>query len=707
MRTGNISFRRQHMLTVIILGVLFLAVTFSGFFATITATNKVEQQRTMRLAEAAVKSQMGALGSIAEDNALWDEAAQEVYDKPEAKAFFERNWADYTVDNPNFEMAALIDEKQNLLAAAEYGEPVALNISQHFGPAASRAIKKLSVRHPSTQILVRDEQGVSVLAASVVRFTDDIDNVRNIGSKPKILLLKKHLNAELIQKLASQYSVGGLKVHLKPVGKDSQALRDGNGTILGYLTWNSPTGGFAAASDSLPVLLVGSLLFAIALAFGSQAGLNLINYLARQALTDSLSDMPNRRALRNAIRQEQDNNSTHALALIDLDGFKSVNDRYGHAVGDRLIRKVSAMLKQLIADEGLIARLGGDEFAILLNNSDAPRRIQVIANQVLEKLQMPVIVEDRSLTIGASIGLASTSEPLKDEGELLRRADIAMYEAKRLGKMRLHWYDPQLDEEQSIADALASELRHSLSTGDISVVYQPIVEVDDQRCRSVEALARWTSPTRGPIPPKTFIPIAENTGLIDAIGLLVLRRACTDLSAWPDIGLAVNVSAAQLRNPAFPDQLRAILAATGFEPRRLELEITETYLIADASLAQRVIEGITALGITISLDDFGTGYASIGFLRQFEFAKLKIDRSLVKDAQFDEAARMLVQVSVAAARALKMVVTAEGVETSAQAALMKIAGCDQLQGWYFGKPVEYAALADLLGKTREQATSIA
>jgi EAL domain-containing protein (putative c-di-GMP-specific phosphodiesterase class I) len=265
----------------------------------------------------------------------------------------------------------------------------------------------------------------------------------------------------------------------------------------------------------------------------------------------------------------------------------------------------------------------------------------------------------------------------------------------------VQWYDPQLDEAQASANALAAELRHSISIGELTVVYQPIVEVEDRRCGAVEALARWNSPTRGPIPPSMFIPIAENTGLIDAIGLFVLRRACTDLSGWPDIKLAVNVSAAQLRNPMFPQQLQAILVDTGFTPQRLELEITETYLIADASLARKVIEGVAALGVMISLDDFGTGYASIGFLRQFSFGKLKLDRSLVKEAQYDEAARMLVQVSVAAARALNMVVTAEGVETSAQADLMKIAGCDQLQGWHFGKPVDYATLAAMLTETAD------
>ena len=706
MRLRNISATRRHLLTVCALGLLFLAVTVSGFFATFTATNDVEQQRSMRLADAAVNSQKVALGTLAEDNAWWDEAALEIYVNGRTQAFFQESWADYTVDNPSYDMVALVDERHNVIAATEKGKTITFDIREALGKGAVDIVAKLSLTAPSGQMLVMDEQGLSVIAASMIRHTDNEKNPGLIGKKPRILLLKKHFPSAAIDRIATQYNVPGLRYQTRPVGEYNFPLTDGGGKILGYLSWDAPTAGFSAAKNSLPVLLIGGLLFFVALSFASRMGLGLITSLSAQAYTDSLSGMPNRRALRSAIQQEQSSSSAHALALIDLDGFKYVNDSFGHAVGDQLIKQIAEMLDRQVGDGGIVARLGGDEVAILLAGSDAKQRIQTMSDQFLKRLGLPIMIEDRALSIGASIGLAATSGPLKDEGELLRRADISMYQAKRLGKMRVQWYDPQLDEEQSIANALAAELRHSLSIGELTVVYQPIVEAADRHCGSVEALARWTSPTRGPIPPDTFIPIAENTGLIDAIGLFVLRRACKDLSGWPDIKLAVNVSAAQLRNPMFPHELLAILNDTAFNPTRLELEITETYLIADASLARKVIEGVAALGVTISRDDFGTGYASIGFLRQFSFGKLKIDRSLVKEAQYDEAARMLVQVSVAAARALNMVVTAEGVETSAQADLMKIAGCDQLQGWYFGRPIEYDALASMLTETQGRAAEV-
>lgn len=699
MKSNSKSAIRRHLLTVCALGLLFLAVTVSGFFATITATNNVEQQRSIRLAEAAINSQKAALGTLAEDNAWWDEAALEIYENGREMAFFKESWADYSIDNFNYEMIALVDQRENVIAATEKGKPITFDIRKSLGKGAADVIAKLNLAAPAEQMLVLDEQGLSVIAVSIIRHSNDAKNSKIIGANPRILLLKKHLPDVKINEIAVQYNVPGLRYGRERIGVDSFPLFDGGGKTLGYLSWDEPTAGFAAARNSLSVLLVGSILFFIALGFGARMGFQLLTSLSRQAYTDSLSRMPNRRALHNAIHKEQTKGSTHALALIDLDGFKCVNDRYGHGVGDKLIKAIADMLHQQVGEEGMVARLGGDEFAILLVGSDSKRRIQSFSDRFLERLYIPIMIEDRALPIGASIGLAATSTPLKDEGELLRRADMSMYQAKRLGKMQMQWYDERLDQEQTLANELAAELRHSIFLGELTVVYQPIVQSNDRHCGAVEALARWESPTRGPIPPDIFIPIAEDTGLIDAIGLFVLRRACTDLSGWPDIKLAVNVSAAQLRNPMFPQQLQVILNDTAFDPQRLELEITETYLIADASLARKVIEGVMALGVTISLDDFGTGYASIGFLRQFSFGKLKIDQSLVKEAQHDEAARMLVQVSVAAARALNMVVTAEGVETSAQADLMKIAGCDQMQGWYFGKPIEYDLLASMLTDT--------
>jgi diguanylate cyclase (GGDEF)-like protein len=692
----NLPYMRRHLITVSALGLLFLAVSISGFVAIFTATNNVENQRSQRLAQAALTAQINMLAVMANDYTEWDDAANEVYDSGHAQSYFHANWADYTSNNKNYDLIALLDEQHRSLSATEYGKAIEFDPKQKFGAPANMLLKQLSLEQPSAQILIKNNKGLAILAAAIVRHTDRELSKRLIGSKPRILLFRRQLPQSVISALASDYNVSGLRFQQWSDGKNSVPVKGPDDAILGYLAWDAPSAGFTSAQNALPVLLIGSLLFFIALSRGARMGSDLIRSLSDQAFTDSLSGMPNRRALKSALSAEQRAKVPHALALIDLDGFKYVNDNFGHPVGDQLIKKIAVILTEQVGSHGMVARLGGDEFAILTSGIDADVKIEAMMQQFLERLRLPIMVDERALAIGASVGLAGTQSTLQDESELMRRADIAMYQAKHFGKMRIEWYRPFLDDERSASALLAEDLRHALTRNELTVVYQPIVNVSDSRFSTVEALARWTSPTRGVVDPDLFIPVAENTGLIDSIGLFVLRRACTEIAHWSSVNLAVNVSAAQLRNPMFPHQLKAILDETGFAPSRLELEITETYLVSDAILARKVIDDVVALGIAISLDDFGTGYASIGFLRQFPFAKLKIDQSLVKGAQTDDAARMLVQVSVAAARALKMKVVAEGVETNAQADLMRIAGCDQLQGWHFSRPLEHTDLAELL-----------
>ncbi|MBA3897748.1 MAG: bifunctional diguanylate cyclase/phosphodiesterase [Sphingomonadaceae bacterium] len=472
-----------------------------------------------------------------------------------------------------------------------------------------------------------------------------------------------------------------------------------------------PTLGLAAlAAGVLALIALSALLYGqplLGAALGSLAammfwlvrrGFGEVLDLARQSEIDSLSRLPNRRSLRRALRRAAERGQAVTLALIDLDGFKAINDNYGHAVGDRLIRAVSDTLRGIAGSGAMVARLGGDEFALLAHGEGAGLAIETLAEMVLARLTHPFYLDDRTLVVGASIGIADRGDC--DAIEMLRRADVAMYAAKHDGRMRANRYDADLDARQAAKHNIELELRAAIADEAFGVVYQPLFASDRRRITGVEALVRWTSPTLGEVRPEVFVPIAEESGLIDRIGLFVLRRACTEALAWPELRLAVNVSAAQLRNPDFPRKLRQVLAETGYPPTMLEVEITETYLVREAEGARRVLAELRALGVSVSLDDFGTGFASIGFLRQFTFDKLKIDRSLVADAEHSEAARALVQASVAVARALDMPVTAEGVETTAQADLMNIVGCDELQGWLFARASNAEGIGAALAATR-------
>lgn len=446
----------------------------------------------------------------------------------------------------------------------------------------------------------------------------------------------------------------------------------------------------------VPALVAcGALVYAGALALLARFGLANIGRLELLGLTDSLSQLPNRRALLIDVQRYAREGSETALALLDLDGFKLVNDHYGHFVGDRLIKTCGTLLREVCGSDARIYRLGGDEFAILLIDPIAGNLLEGACRRLLERFGQPVIIDERSITVGVSIGLArSTDAEPHNSSELLRRSDAAMYSSKRAGKMRCTWFSPIFDQDRDIIREIDNELRHALEHDEFRVFYQPLVDATSCQIVAVEALLRWERPDGKKVGPDLFIPVAEESGLINPIGMWVLRQACQDAIGWGDITLSVNVSAAQLRNTEFPILLGQMLEETGFPPNRLELELTETFLVLDPEVAGRSLDVLREFGIRIALDDFGTGYASIGFLRQFRFEKLKIDRSLVVEATTDKSSQAMMVASIALARALDMDVTAEGVETQAQADLVRVAGCDQIQGWLYYKAMSATDIED-------------
>lgn len=437
--------------------------------------------------------------------------------------------------------------------------------------------------------------------------------------------------------------------------------------------------------------------YVLAMVLLVRSGLAGIGDLEVLGLTDSLSGVRNRRALhldfaRHAIEGEE-----RALALVDLDGFKLINDYYGHAVGDRVIKAAALRLSELCGDEAHFYRLGGDEFAVAVMGPLAGNVLEGLCRRLLKDLASPFQIDDRSIVLGASIGLSrSTGSDGISSSELLRRSDMAMYASKLGGKMRCTWYSQEFDRKREVMRQVEADLRLALDKDEFRLLYQPLVDAQSGQIVAVEALIRWERGDGVRMGPNIFIPVAEETGLIDPIGLWVLRKGCTDALGWDGIKLSINLSSAQLRNPEFPILLGQILDETGFPPERLELEVTETYLVGDHATISRSLDMIRQFGVGVVLDDFGTGYASIGFLRKYRFEKLKIDRSLVLEAQQDEGSMAMMVSSIAVARAMDMAVTAEGVETEAQADLVRTAGCDQIQGWLYYKAISADEIAQQL-----------
>lgn len=463
-------------------------------------------------------------------------------------------------------------------------------------------------------------------------------------------------------------------------------------------------------NDRLTIAAPGALVTATVLIYAALLLLlghtTMANLRELEALgaTDLLTGLPNRRALHDEVERLAAGDDEVALALIDLDAFKQVNDHYGHAKGDELIVQCARLLREVCGEEARCYRLGGDEFAALMSGKVAGTILEGMCRTLLERLSTPVSLDKRQISVSASIGLARcTASERMPSSELLRRSDVAMSMSKRGGKMRCTWFNESFDRRRERVREIEDEIRAGIARREFTLAYQPLVDAEDGRIVAVEALLRWERGERPPLGPNVFIPVAEDSGLINPLGQWVLREAVCDALRWEGITLSVNISAAQLRNPEFPIKLGEVLEETGFPPHRLELEVTETCLVLDPVVAERTLDVIRSFGVRIALDDFGTGYASIGFLRRFRFEKLKLDRSLIELAGGDDSSRAMMLSSIALARALDMGVTAEGVETEEQAELVKLAGCDQIQGWLYYRALPAAEIDRLIEEQNDAA----
>jgi diguanylate cyclase (GGDEF)-like protein len=686
------KFRIRPYSPIIAMVLLFVGVLALSLFHTMREADAVDVERTRQSVSAAIQGEIDQIVIMADDNGIWDDAATAVYGGMSDTKFFWSAWGISSAESTNYNTTLVLDQAGKSLLAYQKGRAVRIDPHTLYGKSLAALLTRLArEKHPVGGI-ARTPDGLVLLGVSQILPTSRAQDGLIPKAGPYTLVFAKPLTAQTASEIGKALLLNQPAIVSETRGAISVPLIDAAGVPVGALSWEPSRPGVEALKRALPWIVAGILMHLIIAILVSRQAIASVRQLFRQALIDSLSNLPNRRALRRELAARLLNREKLALAMIDLDGFKGINDNYGHSVGDRLIKLVSELLVKLAGDKAMVARLGGDEFAVLVSGFDALDELERVSHELLATLSHPFRIDERTVLVGASIGLASASLSEFDAGEMMRRADVAMYAAKGAGKMRLMWYDEMLDQKQATAHVIEMELRAAIEANDFQLVYQPVFGIHSKKILSVEALLRWTSPTRGDVSPNEFIPVAEATGLIDRIGMLVLRRACRDGLNWPNVNVAVNVSAAQLRNPEFARQVAKVLGETGFPADRLEIEITETYLVYDPETARRVLDEIRLLGIGVSLDDFGTGYASIGFLRQFAFSKLKLDRSLVTEAGGSEAARSVVQASIAVARALNMEVTAEGVETDAQADMMRIAGCDQLQGWLFAHAVSAAKI---------------
>ena len=431
------------------------------------------------------------------------------------------------------------------------------------------------------------------------------------------------------------------------------------------------------------------------------------NRITHLAFHDVLTGLPNRtyfrQSLDQAILQVGRAGGTIAVLCLDLDRFKGVNDTLGHPVGDALLKTIGAMLNEA-APDGLVARLGGDEYAIILSGRFEADRPRALAQAILDTMRLPVDADGHQIAAAVSIGIAIGPVDGRDADELLKNADLALYLAKEDGRGVFRFFEPALDAAARWRRQVELDLREAIRVGQFVLNYQPVFDLKAERIGGFEALVRWHHPERGIVPPAEFIPIAEDTGLIVAIGEWVMQEACRQAMHWPEhVRVAVNVSPLQFRNTGFQSIIFQALAQSGLSPDRLEIEITESVFLDGEGPVIALLHTLRAMGIRVALDDFGTGYSSLSYLRSFPFDKIKIDRSFITSIASDPSAAAIVRAIVDLASALDMETTAEGVEDTEQLALLRGEGCGNIQGYLFSRPVESRYIAGLLSTMTKQA----
>jgi diguanylate cyclase (GGDEF)-like protein len=415
---------------------------------------------------------------------------------------------------------------------------------------------------------------------------------------------------------------------------------------------------------------------------------------------DPLTNLPNRASFNahfaEAIDRADATGGSFAALCIDLDRFKEVNDVFGHSIGDGLLCQISARMRE-VAGKAFVARLGGDEFTIILQGSDQPEAAAIFADRLLEGMSSDFEVEGHRLRAGLSIGIAIYPSDGPDAATLLSNADAALYRAKEDGRGTVRFFEAEMDRRLRERHAIQQDLQSAVAQGELELHYQPQATIGGEII-GFEALLRWHHPSRGLIPPKTFIPIAEETGLIVEIGEWVLRESCREAATWPiPLQVAVNLSPVQFRHGDLQTLVHTVLLETGLAADRLELEITEGVLIADFTRTVSVLRRLKALGVRIAMDDFGTGYSSLSYLQSFPFDKIKIDQSFISNLENNRQSAAIVRAVVSLAHGLGLPVIAEGVESSAQLEFLTRETVDEVQGYLLGRPHPIEHYAELIG----------
>jgi diguanylate cyclase (GGDEF)-like protein len=530
----------------------------------------------------------------------------------------------------------------------------------------------------------------------------------------------RFLDSSFLRDLAKAYLLDGVRFSTSDdiaSTEQSYPLKTEAGMFIGSFVWSPKLPGVRILSEVFPVLVAGlggiglAILFLIRRLKQTYTDLVISEAQSKHlAYHDVLTGLPNRAffndRLDEALADVETGREQLALLFLDLDRFKQVNDTLGHAAGDALICALAVQLKAILKHGDVLSRMGGDEFAIMMRDIRGRVEVETLCRDIIAIVSQPFDVIGAQAMVGISVGVAISPSAGLDRSELARKADIALYQAKKNGGLHFEFFTEDMSRGAQQRRDIEFDLRKALDSGnEIEVVFLPVYAAQGLKLTGVEALLRWNHPRVGAVSPYTFIGLAEDCGLIDQLGDLVLRRACTVAGAWNLEVVSINVSAIQLRHADFAARVLAMLAETGMAPERLEIEITESTLIGGSEATGKNLKALRSAGIKVSLDDFGTGYSSLSYLMRLEVDRIKIDRSFVRHIGESAQSNSIVQAIVTMAHAVGVHVTAEGVETREQQDFLVSIGCSHLQGYLLSPPLSALRMVELIASQGRQAKS--
>lgn len=718
-KASGVQLRAVVLPTAVALLLLALMVGAVLRFAT-AGSDAIAVERQTRLAEVALAGTIADVSRDQEASTYWDDAVRHVAGHPLDLDWIDQNLGVWFHNYYGHDEVYLLDAQAQPIYAMRDGRRLAP--AQFDGVAAQARPLALRLRGQLARGDLRPasarEQTPGAVSVAMVRGRPAVVSVKPLLSETGAIVQRagsealhvsvRYLDGSFLPHLAATYGID--QARFEAVRGDGAAipLRTAQGAVIGYIQWQPFRPGHAverhmAAALLIVLALIGATLLWL-LGRNLRVRLELETSRAQAqhlAFHDALTGLPNRALFNDRLdhmlaRARRGVGAT--LLLLDLDRFKHVNDTFGHQAGDALIREFGSRLTALLREEDMVARLGGDEFAILLPGLTDVPSIDRLCARILTAVHAPFEVLGNQAFVGVSIGVVRAPEAGVDRVDLMRKADIALYSAKGEGRDCHRHFDVTMDATVKLRGTIEEDLRAALVAGEgLALHYQPLVGADGKMV-GVEALMRWTHPEQGLLPPAQVIPIAEETGLIVPLGEWALREACAAAARWPGLFVAINLSPVQFRTQGFAERALAIVRESGVRPEQLELEVTEGVLIDDDELVRAGLAKLRAAGLRIALDDFGTGYSSLSYLRKFEVDKIKIDRSFVQHLGHAVDSAAIIHAVVTLGHAMGLTVTAEGVETGDQQRFLTLAGCNEMQGYLFSRPVPADTVSELLAQ---------